>query len=131
MGGRGSFVDVNTNNFVFKEGGQTYFDVGRIGNDIKVLEKPRGSVKVPEFSHTENRIYVVLQKGKLKHIGFYDDKHELIKSIDFQHFHGDMKPHVHHDVHHKGIVTALTESEQYITNIIKKWLIENNKIKGD
>ena len=46
-----------------------------IDDNIKVLERPNKSVKAPEMSHTENRIYAILQKGELKHIAFYDDKH--------------------------------------------------------
>ena len=51
------------NYFAFKEGGQTYFSVGMIGDNIKVLERPGTSVKAPEYSHTENRIYAIMQKG--------------------------------------------------------------------
>ena len=56
MGGRGSFVNANSGNFAFREGGQTYFSIGTIDDNIKVLERPGMSVKAPEMSHTENRI---------------------------------------------------------------------------
>lgn len=125
MGGRGSFVNVNSGNFVFKEGGQTYFSIGMIGDNIKVLERPGTSVKAPEYSHTENRIYVIMQKGELKHIAFYNDKHELVKSIDFQHYHDGMKPHVHHDVYHKGAVTSMTPGEQRVYEQVASWLKTN------
>lgn len=69
---------------------------GMIGDNIKVLECPGTSVKESEYSHTENRIYAIMQKGELKHIAFYNDKHELVKSIDFQHYHDGIKLHVHH-----------------------------------
>ena len=44
MGGRGSFVDVNGGNFVFRDDGQTYFSIGMINDNIKVLERPNKSV---------------------------------------------------------------------------------------
>ena len=122
MGGRGSFVDVNSGNFAFKEGGQTYFSIGMIDDNIKVLERPGTSVKAPEMSHTENRIYAVMQKGELKHIAFYNDKHELVKSIDFMHSHDGKKPHVHYDVHHKGIVTSPSSSDQIVIDKVNNWI---------
>lgn len=123
MGGRGSFIDVDNNDFAFREGGQTYFSVGTIGNNIKILERPRYSVKAPEYSHTENRIYVILQNGKLKHIAFYNEKHELIKSIDFMHQHDNLQPHVHHDVNHvEGTVSKPNSEEQNVINLVNQWL---------
>ena len=122
MGGRGSFVDVNSGNFAFKEGGQTYFSIGMIDDNIKVIERPGTSVKAPEMSHTENRIYAVMQKGELKHIAFYNDKHELVKSIDFMHSHDGKKPHVHYDVHHKVIVTSPSNSDQIVIDKVNNWI---------
>lgn len=37
-----------------------------IDDNIKVLECPNKSAKAPEISHTENRIYAVLQKRQIK-----------------------------------------------------------------
>lgn len=127
MDGRGDFVDVNTNNFAFVEGGQTYFAIGMIDDTIKVLERPNISVKAPEMSHTENRIYAIVQKGKLKHIAFYDDNHEMIRCIDFEHFHDNLKPHVHYDIKHEGKVTAPSEYDNVIIEKVRNW-IELNRI---
>lgn len=44
MGGRGSFVNVNSGNFAFRDNGQTYFSIGMINDNIKVLEHPNKSV---------------------------------------------------------------------------------------
>lgn len=52
MGSRGAFEDVVTGNFNFVEGGQTYKSIGEV-DGIKVLVKTSGSVKAPEYSHTE------------------------------------------------------------------------------
>lgn len=122
MGGRGSFVSVNSGNFAFREGGQTYFSIATIGDNIKILERPNHSVKAPEYSHTDNRIYAILQKGELKHIAFYNEKHELIKSIDFLHYHDNKKPHVHYDVYHEGNVTSPTIDDESIISQVRKWL---------
>lgn len=127
MGGRGSFVNVNSGNFAFREDGQTYFAIGMIGDNIKVLERPGTSVKAPEYSHTENRIYAVMQKGELKHIAFYNDKHELTKSIDFLHSHDGKQPHVHYDVYHKGKVTSPTSEDQKIIGQVRDWMKTHKK----
>ncbi len=127
MGGRGSFINVNSNNFAFKESGQTYFAIGMIGDNIKVLERPGFSVKAPEYSHTENRIYAIMQKGELKHIAFYNDKHELIRSIDFLHYHDGKKPHVHHDIYHNCQVTLTTIADQKIIDQVNHWLNSQKK----
>jgi len=134
MGGRGSFVDVNTGNFAFRDGGQTYFSLGMIGDNIKVLEKHGGSVKAPEYSHTENRIYAIIQDGKLKHLAFYDENHNQIKSIDFEHEHGfdRVKPHVHFNMQHikNEAGTPPSSSDSFIINQVKEWM-NNNGYKGD
>ena len=122
MGGRGSFVSVDSGNFAFREGGQTYFSIGMIGDNIKVLERPGTSVKAPEMSHTANRVYAIMQKGELKHIAFYNEKHELVKSIDFMHSHDGMRPHVHYDVHHKGIVSKPTRSDKAVISKVNSWI---------
>ena len=127
MGGRGSFINVNSGDFAFVEGGQTYFTIGMIDDNIKVLERPGKSVKAPEYSHTENRIYVIMQKGELKHIAFYNDKHELVKSIDFLHYHNGKKPHVHYDVYHDGQVTSPSSEDQQIISQVQDWLKSRKK----
>lgn len=131
MGGRGSFVDVNSGNFAFREGGQTYFAIGMIDDNIKVLERPGTSVKAPEMSHTENRIYAVIQKGELKHLAFYDENHNQIKSIDFGHKHGwnNEKPHVHFNLQHikNEPGTKPSKDDWVIINKVNNWLKEHKK----
>lgn len=104
-----------------------YFSIRMIDDNIKVLERPNKSVKAPEMSHTENRIYAVLQKGELKHIAFYDDKHQLVKSIDFLHSHDGKQPHVHYDVYHKGTVTSPTSSDKIVIDKVNSWLKNRKK----
>lgn len=129
MGGRGSFVNVNTGNFAFVDGGQTYFDIGTIGDNIKILERPGKSVKAPEVSHTENRVYAIVQKGELKHIAFYDKNHNQVKSIDFMHEHGwnHEKPHVHFNLQHikNEAGTRPSKNDWEIINQVNSWLKKN------
>lgn len=125
MGGRGSFVDVKTGNFAFKDGGQTYYVVGQVG-DIEILERPNQNVKAPEFSHTANRIYAVIQNGNLKHLAFYDENHGQIRCVDFEHVHGwnDVKPHVHINLEHNDDEpgTPPNNYEIGLANQVKEWL---------
>ena len=72
MGGRGSFINVDTNDFRFVENGKTFSKVGEIDNIHILVRDKKYSVKAPEYSHTENRIYAIIQDGKIKHISFYD-----------------------------------------------------------
>ncbi len=126
MGGRGAFVDVNNKDFTFVEGGQTYISVGEVDGIKIIVRKGNLSVKAPEYSHTENRIYATLQDGKLKHLSFYDENHKQVKSIDFGHEHGTdhLNPHVHFNMEHnkneRG--TAPSDSDIILINKINKWL---------
>lgn len=78
MGSRGAFVDVDTGNFSFVEGGQHYIAVGELtGNlNVQVIIQDSNNVKAPEFSHTPGRIYAVVKDGVLKHLAYYDDAHK-------------------------------------------------------
>lgn len=121
MGARGAFVDVNMEDFTFVEGGQQYQSIGMSG-EVKVLIQTKGGVKAPEFSHTPNRVYAVVQDGKLKHIAYYDDKHKQAVSIDSLHEHKGVKPHRHeymsHNKNDPGI--PLTPAEMALIRRIKK-----------
>ena len=106
MGSRGSFVNVGLRDFTFTTGSgsnqQTYKTVGVI-DGVHIIVQDKGlSVKAPEFAHTANRKYAVIQEGKLKHLSFYDENHVLIKVIDFGHVHDNKKPHVHYNSLHTG-----------------------------
>lgn len=101
MGSRGAFIDVNRGNFSFAENGQHYETIGEI-TGIQILKQTFGAVKAPEYSHSSNRIYAVIQNEKIKHLTFYDENHKQVKSIDFGHTHGENKviPHVHYNLMH-------------------------------
>lgn len=121
MGARGAFVDVNMSDFIFVEGGQQYQTIG-ISGAVKVLIQTKGSVKAPEFSHTPNRVYAIVQDGKLKHIAYYDDKHRQAVSIDLLHEHKGVKPHRHEYMNHKKNAPGIppTPTEMALIRRIKK-----------
>lgn len=121
MGARGAFVDVSMDDFTFVEGGQQYQSIGMSG-EVKVLIQTKGSVKAPEFSHTPNRVYAVVQEGKLKHIAYYDDKHKQAVSIDLLHEHKGVKPHKHEYMSHNRNAPGIppTTAEMALIRRIKK-----------
>ena len=102
MGSRGAFVNVNMGDFTFKEDGQNYFSLGTLSDDenVKILIQDKGSVKAPDYSHTAGRIYAVVQDGKLKHLSYYDEKHDQAICIDLMHTHQKVMPHVHFYLNH-------------------------------
>lgn len=125
MGSRGAFIDVDRDDFNFVENGKCYETIGEI-DKVKIIIKPEGSVKAPEYSHSQSRIYAVIQKGELKHLAFYNENHKQIKCIDFGHHHGlnKVKPHVHFDLIHDNneLGTPPSKSDWELINKIKKGL---------
>lgn len=121
MGSRGAFVDVNMNDFTFKAGGQLYQSIGLSG-DVKVLVQTKGAVKAPEYSHTANRVYAIIQDGKLKHVAYYDANHKQSIDIDLQHDHKGVRPHRHEYLSHGKNDPGVppTAAEMAVINRIKK-----------
>ena len=117
MGSRGAFQDVNNGNFNFVEGGQTYHSIGEV-DGVKVLVKTSGSVKAPEYSHTDNREYAIVQNGMLKHLTFYDENHKQTVSIDLAHSHNGLQPHKHLNLNHNDKGIAITKEEQALVDKI-------------
>jgi len=126
MGSRGAFLDVNTNSFSFIEGGQTYFTIGEMDGIKIIVRKGGNSVKAPEYSHTENRVYAVIQDGKLKHISFYDENHKQQKCIDFGHKHGGIQPHYHEYLNHKTGYAITEKDKKIIDKITRRYGIKWN-----
>lgn len=119
MGGRGAFVDVNNSDFTFKENGKNYHSIGEI-DGIKVLVQDKGNVKAPEYSHTANRIYAIVQNGALKHLTFYDSNHNQEVSIDLLHKHNKICPHKHFHLNHSDKGIPITSEEQALIDKIKR-----------
>lgn len=115
MGSRGSFIDVNSGDFTFIEGGKHYSSIGSLKDDpnVKVIVQNAKNVKAPEYSHTPGRIYAVVKDGRLKHLAYYDENHKQAVCIDFEHAHQGVKPHKHiylnHDSNAPGISPTAAE----------------------
>jgi len=96
--------------------------IGMIDN-VKVLVQTSGAVKAPEYSHSANRIYAIIQNGQLKHIAFYDKNHNQVKSIDLMHKHNGLIPHVHYNLKHgANDGKPLTSEDIKLIKKIKKGL---------
>ncbi len=119
MGSRSSFRNVNTGNFSFVEDGQTYCSIGEFDN-VKILVKSSGSVKAPEFSHTENRIYAIVQNGSLKHLAYYDENHRQSISIDLMHSHRGIRPHKHLYLDHSDNGIPISREEDALITEVKR-----------
>lgn len=87
-----------------------YHTVLNITDNIKVVEanNKNANVKLPEESHTPNRIYVVINKpassnkwmnepyaGKLKSIAVYGDDCKKLYEIHVDHSHDGLHEHYH------------------------------------
>ena len=121
MGSRGAFVNASIGDFRFNMGTgknqQTFKTIGEI-DGVQIIVQDKGqSVKAPDYSHTANRTYAVIQDGKLKHLSFYDENHNLVRVIDFGHEHDENNPHVHYDKEHK-LASGVPTDEDW--KIIKK-----------
>lgn len=128
------------------ESGRTYSTVLSIDDNIKVLERkdPKENVKLPEESHTSNRIYVVINKppqgekgqndpyaGKLKSIGVYGPDCKKLYEIHVDHVHDGLNVHYHpwkdgrpirkgKGKRSPNVAYALTKDMESLLNKIKK-----------
>ena len=118
MGSRGAFINVNVGNFTFREGGRIYKLVGTISG-IKVLIQTKGASKAPEFSHSPNRMYAILQNNTVKHLAYYDENHRQAACIDFNHEHHGLRPHKHLYLNHKKEDDAMPLNSKDRKNIEK------------
>ncbi len=128
MGSRGAFVNINNNDFRFVSGGQIYNTVGfDESSNVRYLVQTSGAVKVPDYSHSSDRIYAVFdKKGNIKSIGIYEN-HIKVKSIDLGHPHYEptlgktLSAHYHTDLYHQDPAKELSENDWKLVNrIIKK-----------
>lgn len=123
MGGRGAFIDIDKENWTFREGGQTFFCqsvfYSKVFGDVKILMQNQPNVRVPLYSHSANKIYAVIKNKKLKHIAFYDEVHKQKISVDLLHKHNGIIPHKHlYNDHNHAF--PITQDEQELIDQIKK-----------
>ena len=89
-----------------------------------------GSVKVPDYSHSPDTVYAIVQDGVVKTIGVYRN-HIKVSSIDLRHEHTNkdgtsFKEHVHTDLHHSKDARALSKYEELLVKraniVIERYL---------
>lgn len=91
------------------------------------MAQSSGSIKVPDYSHTANRIYAIFDnKGNNKSIGIYEN-HIKVKSIDLGHTHYEptlgktLTVHYHTDLYRRDPAKELSKSDwELVNSIIKK-----------
>jgi len=125
MRSRGAFINIENDDFSFVVNGQKYhslyFDVKR---NIKYLIQTEGSNKVPDYSHSPNRIYALIQNGKAKSIWIYED-HVKKVSIDLNHKHKNkdgklLDKHVHVDLFHQEDARTLSQYEEDLVELVEE-----------
>lgn len=121
MGSRGAFMNVNTGDFSFVEGGQHYMSLGVLSSNpnVKIIMQDSSSVKAPEYSHTPGRIYAIVKNGALKHLAYYDENHKQAVCIDLAHTHQGVQPHKHIYLNHNKEEPGIPPTEQE-NDLIKK-----------
>lgn len=98
MGGRGGNPYRNHSPFSLgdkiKGSNKKYKVIDVINEMILVKQDDDGSVGVPETINVSDAILVIMQNDVVKYIGFYEN-YNLVKCIDLQHNHNNLKPHYH------------------------------------
>lgn len=128
MGGRGysnnvdGYLNGNKRTVEFKAIYKT--EDGKI--DILFDKVSPKAPTMPIFSNSENKIYAIVGKNnEIKSIGFYNDKHILVKSIHLDHGDNGLKPHVHigDNYHHQSGKGQLLSNEEIDTmnKILNLW----------
>lgn len=120
MGSRGSFISVDHGVFIFRKDGQIY-RVKKVIDNVKVLEQAKGSIKIPDYSHSPFAIYAIEQNGKLKQVAFYMN-HKKYIDIHLMHRHEGLMPHKHYYEKHEDKGIKLSNAEIKLIEKIKKGL---------
>lgn len=88
------------------------------------MVQAKGSVKAPEFSHTEGRVYAIVQEGRLKHVTYYDEKHNQAVSIDLTIPHDSKLPHKHLYLDHTTAYDISDDEQELIDKIRKEYKLK-------
>lgn len=126
MGGRNAFIDVDTNNFEFKDGGKTFYKIDAYNNVDILIRKEKLPYKAPEYSKESEATYAIIQNGKIKHIAFYKN-HKQIKCIDLLHPHNQIEPHIHYNLDHTTGFSVNEKEDIQLINTLKRRYENNGK----
>ena len=131
MGGRGASSGISEKGNKY---GSQYHTLLKAGN-IKFVEKNEDHSESLLETMTRGRVYVLVSRGKLKSIYYFDNENKKKKSIDLDHDHKKMGQHAHHGYYHvendgpkEG--TRLTPAEKRMVDIVNElWYNRNRKSK--
>ncbi len=121
MGGRGASSGISNKNNKY---GSQYHTVLTHGNIKFVVQNDRHSESLLE-TMTKGRVYVRVGGNDILQITYFDENNKRSKTIDFNHKHNNLQPHVHHGYEHNefdGVngATRLTPKEQKMVDRIRK-----------
>ena len=88
----------------------------------------------PFETNTNGPLYVIVKKDdKLKNITYYDTDGRRRKTIDFTHYHQEIKPHAHHGYIHdendgpKGATRLTPNEKRLVERVTKLWYDKHGK----
>lgn len=121
MGGRGASSGISNKNNKY---GSQYHTVLTHGNIKFVVKNDRHSESLLE-TMTKGRVYVRVGGNDILQITYFDKNNKRSKTIDSNHKHNSLQPHVHHGYEHNefdGVngATRLTPKEQKMVDRIRK-----------
>ena len=124
MGGRGASSGISNKGNKY---GTQYKTLFQVGNIKFVTKKSRDSETLME-TMTRGRVYVTVGGDELKAITYFDDKNKRVKTIDLDHYHNKMKPHVQAGYYHDEKARGLTTKEkEMVERVESAWY---NHLKG-
>lgn len=121
MGGRGASSGVSNKNNKY---GSQYHSVLTHGNIKFVVKNDRHSESLLE-TMTKGRIYVRVGGNDILQITYFDRDNKRSKTIDLNHRHNNLQPHVHHGYAHNELdgangATRLTPKEEKMVDDVRK-----------
>lgn len=121
MGGRGSSSGTSAKG---RKYGTEYRTLHQLGN-VKFIEKTSNDSDEPLETMTNGRVYATVKNGDIKSINYYDGSNKRMKSINLDHYHKGLKPHVHRGYYHNESDPsdnrlALTQKEMKLVDAVTK-----------
>lgn len=129
MGGRGASSGTSKKGNPY---GSQYKTLLVDGN-VKYISKKMSNAEALMETQTKGRVYALVNNSAVKSVIYFDNNLMRMKTIDLNHSHNGIMPHVHHGYFHnefdgaKGASKLNTKEQKLVDNILKRW---QNHIKG-
>lgn len=123
MGGRGASLGVS---YMGNAYGTQYRALFTSGNIKFVTKTSRTSEPLME-TMTKGRVYVTVGGDELLSITYFDNDNRRTKTINLDHSHKKLKPHVHHGYFHKerdsakGMANLTPEEKRMVDRVKALW----------